>query len=504
MPQPAVPTTPTLAERHAAFVTGLAYADLPPRAISAAKQLVIDAVACGHAAADTAIGDALERWSASAAPGDAVAFGISRTMDAESSALANGALIHALDFDDIPHFAAVELPPAMAIAAEREVSGEELLVALVAGFEVAARITSTLAHGRPAHPIGVVGPIGAAVVAARLLGLDTRQTATAICIAASTGAGLTQNFGTFTKPFHTGRAAQAGLQAARLAAAGWTADLAALEGPKGFYVSFCDPAAEPEVDYSGDDAFWIARAPEDLAAGSPFDPAAWPPVHTGGSLDVSRVGRGAPSDLRRGGPNLRRGPSFKPWPACGGNNATLTAVFSLVDGGGIDRAEIESAEIVVPSDPKNGALFRNDDPADGFQGKFSLRYGVAAAILDGRVDTDSYDDDTYRRMHDVSLFDRVTLRIDPDFVENADPRPDDPECNWAAVTLHLSGGRSVTGWAFNRGLELAEDAVGAKFDRYATPRLGDEASREVLARLTALEAESDVRDLVARMTNAAR
>ena len=491
----------TIAQQHAAFVVGLRYADLPQRAVEAAELLVLDAVACGHAAVGSGIGDALETWSRTAPGGVAGVFGLARELDAESAAFANGSLIHALDFDDIPHFAAVELPPAMALAAELDVSGEELLVALVAGFEVTARITATLAHGRPQHPIGLVGPIGSAVVSARLLGLDETQTATAICIAASTGAGLTQNFGTFTKPFHAGRAAQAGLQAARLAASGWTADLAALEGPKGFFVSYCDPSAAPEIDYAGDDAFWIARQPADLAAGSPLDPSTWPPQHTGGDLDVALVGVGAPSDLRRGGPNLRRGPSFKPWPACGGNNATLTAVFSLL-GAGVDPAAVRSAEIVVPSDPRNGALFRNDDPADGFQGKFSLRYGVAAALLDGRVDVDSYTDATFERMQAAGLFERVTLRVDPDFVDGADPRPADRECNWAAVTVTRTDGSTITGWAFNRGLELAREAVESKFARYAAPRLGEDVAAEVLARVTAMAGETSVRELIEVMTNA--
>jgi len=483
----------SLAERFGAFAAALRYEDLPPDAIRLAKLLVIDAVACGLAAAETDLHEAAERWLASAATGPARVFGMGRGVDLGAAAVMNGALIHALDFDDIPHFGAVELPPAMAIAQERAVSGRALLTAIVAGFEVAARITATLAHGRPQHPIGLVGPIGSAVVASHLLGLDARTTATAICIAASTGAGLTQNFGTFTKPLHAGRAAEAGITAARLAASGWTADLTALEGPKGFYSAYCDPSQAPADRFDGDEAFWITRLPEDLAAGSVFDPDAWPPRDSGLAPDLSLVGLGAPSDRRRGGPNLRRGPSFKPWPACGGNNAVLTAAFDLLRQPEVDRERIELIDIVVPFDPKSGALFRTDEPQDGLQGKFSLRYGVAVAWRDGEVVVDSYRQEHYRSIMEEGWFDRVHCRMEPGYIDAAGvAQPDDPDCNWAAVVATMSDGTTRTGWAYNRGLEMSAEAVDDKFRHYAGARLGLAAADAVLAELDAIQDSADV------------
>jgi len=491
--------TDTLAERFGAFAAGLRYEDLPSEAVRLAKLLVIDAVACGLAASETDLHVAAERWLAGSAPGPARVFGVACGVDLGAAAVMNGALIHALDFDDIPHFGAVELPPAMAIAQDRTVSGQAMLTAIVAGFEVAARITATLAHGRPHHPIGVVGPICSAVVASHLLGLDARETATAICIAASTGAGLTQNFGTFTKPLHAGRAAEAGLTAARLAASGWTADLAALEGPKGFYAAYCDPSQAPADRFDGDEAFWITRLPEDLAAGSVFDPDAWPPRDSGLAADLSLVGLGAPSDRRRGGPNLRRGPSFKPWPACGGNNAVLTAAFDLLRRPDVDRERIERIDIVVPFDPKSGALFRTDDPQDGLQGKFSLRYGVAVAWRDGEVVVDSYRDDRYREIMGEGWFDRVHCRMEPGYIDEAGAeQPDDPDCSWAAVIATFADGTVQTGWAYNRGLEMSADAVGDKFRHYAGASIGLAAAEALLAELDAIEDSPDVGAVLTR------
>lgn len=489
----------SLAEQFADFAIGLRFEDLPPEAVRLSKLLVLDAIACGLAATGTSLHASVSRWLAGAAAGPARVFGVEAGVDLGAAAVMNGTLIHALDFDDIPHFGAVELPTAMAIAQQQQVSGRQLLTAVVAGYEVAARITATLAHGRPQHPIGTVGPIASAVVAAVLLGLDRRSTALAICIAASTGAGLTQNFGTFTKPLHAGRAAESGLTAARLAASGWTADLTALEGPKGFYAAYCDPTQEPANSFTGDEAFWITRLPADLAAGSRFDPDVWPPRDTGIEPDFSLVGHGAPSDRRRGGPNLRRGPSFKPWPACGGNNAVLTAAFELLGQPDVHRDDIERLQIVVPFDPKSGALFRTDDPHDGLQGKFSLRYGVAAAWRDGAVEVKSYHDEYYRTLMAEGWFDRVSCRMDPGYIDAAGaPQPADPDCNWVAIIATMRDGSMHTGWAYNRGLEMSASAVRDKFLHFSGPRLGDAAASELLAELDSLQDCADVGALFAR------
>lgn len=483
--------TETVAQSHANFVVDLEFGDLPRAAVDQAISMIVDGLACGFAASTSPIAAALQQWMTTA-PGAHAVLGTPTTTDARTAVLANGTLIHALDFDDIPHFAAVELPPALAIVEETDITGEELVVALVAGFEVAARITTMLAHGRPQHPIGTVGAVGAAVVTAKLLRLGREQTTTALSIAASMSSGLTENFGTFTKPLHAGRAAEAGYMAAKLAAAGWTADPAVYEGRKGFFAAYCDPASEVERSYgSGVDDFWITRVPADLSAGSPLDENRFPPVHTAGSLDVSRVGLGAPSDQLRGGPNLSRGPSFKPWPACGGNNAVLTAMFSFIGRGDVDRDDIAGVEIVVPTDPERGAVFRTN-PADALQGKFSLPYGVAAAWLDGFVTVSSYEDETFARIRERRLLDRISLRIDPDFIDQATARPEVGDCNWAAVVVALNDGSTHTSWAFNRGVEMSRSAVDEKFLELTTPHLGP-AAASALASLRSIDEAPSVR-----------
>lgn len=472
------PAQDTVASKHARFVVNLSYDHLPEQAIAQAKSMLVDGLACGFAATRTDIGAALQQWLPDV-PGAHAVLGTSRKTDARSAVLTNGTLMHALDFDDIPHFAAVELPPALAIAETREVTGEEVIVALVAGFEVGARVTTMLAHGRPQHPIGTAGAIAAVTVAAKLLKLDEEQTILALSIAASMSSGLTENFGTFTKPLHAGRAAEAGYLAATLAQSGWTADPGVFEGRKGFFAAYCDPEAEVEVHYgSATEDFWITRVPMDLSAGSPLNENRFPPTHTGSTINPSKVGLGASSDQLRGGPNLSRGPSFKPWPACGGNNAVLTAMFSMIGRPEFDRGSIAGIEITVPTDPERGAVFRTW-PQTPLEGKFSLPYGIAAAWLDGKVTVDSYEQETYDRIREAGLLSEIALTIDPDFIKLAPVVPTVDDCNWAAVTVRFDDGSTETSWAFNRGVEMGATAVDEKFVALTRPFFGDAAGRLV-------------------------
>ncbi|MCG2621127.1 MmgE/PrpD family protein [Arthrobacter sp. I2-34] len=487
----------TVASKHARFIVNLSYDQLPEQAIAQAKSMLVDGLACGLAATRTDIGAALQQWLPDV-PGAHAVLATSRKTDARSAVLTNGTLMHALDFDDIPHFAAVELPPALAIAETREVTGEEVIVALVAGFEVAARVTTMLAHGRPQHPIGTAGAIGAAAVAAKLLKLDEEKAILALSIAASMSSGLTENFGTFTKPLHAGRAAEAGYLAATLAQSGWTADPGVFEGRKGFFAAYCDPEAEVEVHYgSATEDFWITRVPMDLSAGSPLNENRFPPTHTGSMPNPSKVGLGAPSDQLRGGPNLSRGPSFKPWPACGGNNAVLTAMFSMIDRPEFDRGSIAGIEITVPTDPERGAVFRTW-PQTPLEGKFSLPYGIAAAWLDGKVTVDSYEQETFDRIQEAGLLSEIALTIDPDFIKLAPAVPSVDDCNWAAVTVRFDDGSTETSWAFNRGVEMGTAAVDEKFVALARPFFGDAADR-LVQRLRNIDEVHDIQSLLGEL-----
>ena len=129
------------------------------------------------------------------------------------------------------------VPAILAEAEHLGSSGADMITAYVAGYEAWAELfrrDSGLLHQKGWHPTGLYGAVGAAAACAKLRKLDAEKSAIAIALGASQSAGLMSNFGTMTKPFHAGKAAHAGIMAARLAEAGFTANTDALEHPQGF------------------------------------------------------------------------------------------------------------------------------------------------------------------------------------------------------------------------------------------------------------------------------
>ena len=170
---------------------------------------------------------------------------------ARFAAFANGIAIHADDYDDtqlavakdrvyglLTHPTAPALPPVLALAERDRRSGADLMLAYQIGVEVECKIAEAILprhyqHGF--HSTATCGSIGAAAGAAKLLGLDRETTRRALSIGATQAGGLRENFGTMTKPFHAGRAAENGVVAAEIAALGFTASDIGLEADRGFF-----------------------------------------------------------------------------------------------------------------------------------------------------------------------------------------------------------------------------------------------------------------------------
>ena len=172
-------------------------------------------------------------------------------MPARFAAFANGVSIHADDYDDtqlaiakdrvyglLTHPTAPALPPVLALAERDRRSGRDLLTAYQVGVEVECKIAEAILprhYQQGFHSTATCGAIGAAAAAAKLLGLDHDATRRALSLGATQAGGLRENFGTMTKPFHAGRAAESGVVAAELAALGFTASPNGLEGARGFF-----------------------------------------------------------------------------------------------------------------------------------------------------------------------------------------------------------------------------------------------------------------------------
>ena len=195
------------------------------------------------------------------APARAAVLGTATRTSPSFAALANGVAGHAEDYDDtqlsttpdrvyglLTHPTVPVLAASLAVAEETGASGAAFLTALGTGIEVSCKIAEAISpthYMQGFHTTGTVGVFGATAAAAQLRGLNAEQTRFALGIAASKGAGLRANFGTMTKPYHAGAAAENGVVAARLAGLGYEADPNALDGPWGFF-QVTGGGAEPE------------------------------------------------------------------------------------------------------------------------------------------------------------------------------------------------------------------------------------------------------------------
>jgi 2-methylcitrate dehydratase PrpD len=298
-------------------------------------------------------------------------------VSAPAAALANGALVHALDFDDthaggLIHATAVVLPAALAVGEQTRASGAAVLDAAIVGYEAACRIAAAAPHGfhaRGLHATMVAGVFSSALVAARLLGLDAERTTHALGIAGSQAGGLLAFLGTgaSTKQLHPGFASHAGILAARLAAAGGTGPETVFDGPHGVY---------------------------DALANGPVDPAAIVRA-LGERWETTRIG-------------------IKPYPACQLSHATLDATTAALAGRTVHPDDV--AEIVAWVHPDSAAVVCDPGrdltrPASEYAAKFSLPWSVAALICDGRLGVDTFAEESIRRPEVTALAARVRVEI---------------------------------------------------------------------------------------------
>jgi 2-methylcitrate dehydratase PrpD len=204
------------------------------------------------------------------------------------------------------------------------------------------------------------------MAAGKIFGLTPEALQHALAIAASTAAGSRQNFGTMTKPFHPGHAARCGVLAARLARKGMTGDTAILEAPLGYFAIL---------------SYGEAR------------------------LDGVAETLGRPYDIVSPGMNVKR------YPCCYATHRAADGVLALVREHELRAEDIEAADVVVP--PGGLAAVTRDRPRTGLEGKFSLPYVVAAALLDGRVALETFTDDMVARPEAQALLRRVHPIEDP-------------------------------------------------------------------------------------------
>src|SRR5487761_1423528 len=366
------------------FISGTPLDAVPPEAILLAKHSILDGFGLAVAGARTegvAIA-AAEVASYGCQAGTSTVLGRSTVLPARFAAFLNGMAIHADDFDDtqlavlpdrvyglLTHPTAPVLPAAPALAEREGRSGADLLAAYLVGVEVESAIAESINprhYEAGFHSTGTAGTFGAAAGAARLLGYDVATTASALALAGSQASGLRENFGTMTKPFHAGHAAEGGLLAVGLAGRGFTTAPNILEARRGFF----------------------------SAAGGGYDPA--------------KITDGLGDPWTFADPGV----SIKPFPSGSLTHPAMTEFLDLVRTHDLRAEDVE--EVYVGTNRRMPNALIHHRPDDHLAAKFSMEFCIAILLLRRRAGLAEFNDGVVRDPEVRAAIERVRFEVDPE------------------------------------------------------------------------------------------
>ena len=362
----------TITETVSDFVVGTSYDDIPQEAVTAAKRAILDCLGCAVAGIPEPGSEIVRGYIADlGGRPEATVVGGGFKASAPETALANGTMAHALDYDDVAvswvgHPSVAILPAILALGERERLSGRKALEGYVLGFEVGAKLGAAIGFGHYMwgwHATVTLGTMAAAAASARMLGLDAHGVRMALGLAASLAGGTRQNFGTMAKPFHAGSAARNGVVSALLAARGFTADEDILGGAMGFLKLF--------------------------SGGAEYDPAR------------VTAGLGQPFDL------VSPGVSMKPYPCCRLTHRCIDAMLHIIDEHHPRAEDVES--VVCLTSEANPQVLIHSRPRAALEGKFSMQYCMAIALIDGMVGLQQFTDEKVLDPRAQGLLSRVAF-----------------------------------------------------------------------------------------------
>ncbi|MGH2398632.1 MAG: MmgE/PrpD family protein [bacterium] len=385
------------------------------------------------------------------------------------AAWANGTAGHAMDYDDtqlatdpqsvyglLTHPTVPVLAGALAVAERTGASGSALLDAYIIGVEAACRIADAInpRHYRDGfHSTATIGGFGAAAAAARLYNCDLDTTLRAFGLAASMSAGLRENFGTMTKPFHAGRAAENGVFAVLLARRGWTAAKDILEAKRGFY-----------------------------NAGA-------------GGYDPSKI------EGRLGNPYFLIDPgiSIKPYPSGSLSHPAQDVLHDLVVEHNVKPDQVERIDVGVNSHVPNALIHTR--PTTALEGKFSLQFQMAIGVLERKAGIAEFVDERVREPRTRAMMERVHVYVDHEIeaLGYNEMR--------MKVNLTLKDGRRLSGYADKaKGhpkKPMTRDDLREKFMDCAGLVMSSEQAESALQHLWAIREIDRVGDLTPMLVGSA-
>lgn len=463
--------TPDIHSRHAEgltrevaeFVLQTPFSALPGELLDLGRKSILDGLGLALSGSVAESGRIVQRYLAGqGVRGEATVIGTGMRVPERFAAFANGVGIHADDYDDtqlavhkdrvyglLTHPTAPCLPAALAIAEVNDLSGRDLMLAYQIGVEVETKIAEAISprhyqHGF--HATATCGTFAAAAAAARLQGLDLETTLRALGIAASQSAGLRENFGTMTKPFHAGRSSESGVVATDFARAGWTATDRILESPRGFFQA-----------------------------------------HGGGFMLEAIHGRlGNPWTF------MEPGVSIKPNPSGSLTHPGMTRMLELILENDIRPDQVERVDVGTNHNMPNALIHHR--PGNELQAKFSMEFCMAILLLERRGGLPEFTDEVVNRADVQEMIGRVHFGVHPE----AEAAGYDKMTT--IIDIHLKDGRTVSGRAdFGKGSPanpMSYDEVADKFRGCAEFARWDSARTErIVEAVRELEALGSVREL---------
>ncbi|WP_052336979.1 MmgE/PrpD family protein [Nocardioides alkalitolerans] len=381
----------------------------------------------------------------------ATLWGTGEAVTRAQAALVNGTAAHALDFDDVSalmegHPSAPVLPALLALAEGEAVTGDDLIAAFVTGFETQAlvgRLMSPSHYATGFHTTATVGAFGAAAAGARLLGLSDEAWLDTFGIVGSRASGLKSMFGTMSKPLQVGAAAESGMRAVLLARRGVTADRDVLASPQGFRATQSDAlGVTPE---------WAWSAPA-----------------------VTKV-------------------LFKHHAACYLTHSAIEGMLSLRRSG-LTPDDVESIELAVP--PGHLSVCNISEPATPLEGKFSLRFTAAMALVEGDLTESAFALEHLTDPRVVALRDRVTV----------EPRRDSTIRSSVVTVNRRDKGTIQVEVDVNRptpadDLTLRWESLVRKFRSLVEPVLGQRAASRIIEEVSQLPTAPSVEPLLDALTS---
>lgn len=448
------------------FVCRTQLSDLPQDVIELGKKSMLDGIGLALSGSVAKSGELVRQHlqSQQLGAGPATVFGSSIKVAPRFAAFANGVGIHADDYDDtqlavatdrvyglLTHPTAPALPSAMAKGEALDASGADVFLAYQLGVEVECKISEAInpRHYQTGfHSTATCGTFASASAAGKLMGLNKEAMLRALSIAGSQSAGLRENFGTMTKPFHAGRSAESGVVAAEFAQLGWTAAPTILEAPRGFF----------------------------SAAGGGYDPKAIDGV------------LGKPWTF------AAPGVSIKPHPSGSLTHPGMTEMLRLIKAYDIRPEQVEHVKVGTNHNMPNALIHHR--PTNELQAKFSMEFCMAILLLERRAGLSEFTDEVVMRPDVQAMIRKVEFGVDPE----AEAAGFHKMTTILAITL--SDGRVIRGTAdFGRGspaMPMGYDEVAEKFlENCEFARFNTKRAKQVIEMVRSIERLGPIRELTA-------